>query len=324
MKKIVILMMVLLITLSSVYANAETETNVTEDWKPTKPITLLTASSAGSGNDTLLRLFSQYLSSYFDGVQVNVTNQSGGNGIPAVMSLLGSPNDGYTVFGDAALSSSYQLLRDDITYDVFEDRTYIAMIAAQPQVLVASHASGWTNLDDVVADLKKDPANFVWGAIGGNSAATFAVAALIDNAGVSIPSTKKVVQSGGAAILTAVAGNNCSIGSGASASVSTYVKSDSLKAIAVLGNSQLEVLPGVKTAKEQGYPIEVGAWIALSAPKGLDPKIVAVYDKAVSEICANPEFQKELAALGAATSYKNAADLCAFIKAEAESAKNWK
>ena len=323
MKKSLVFLMVLLVSLSSVFANAEAETNVSADWKPTKPITLLTASSAGSGNDTLLRLFAQYLSRQFDGVQVNVTNQSGGNGIPAVMTLMGSPNDGYTVFGDAALSSSYQLLRDDVTYDVLGDREYIAMIAAQPQVLVVSKESGWTSLDDVAAAVKADPANFVWGAIGGNSAATFAVAALIDEAGVKIADTKKVVQSGGAAILTAVAGNNCSIGSGASASVSTYVKSDSLNAIAVLGNSQLEILPGIKTAKEQGYPIEIGAWIALSAPKGTDSNILAIYDKAIAAVCADPEFQKELAALGASTSYKNAEELKIFIQNEAASAANW-
>lgn len=326
MKKGLILLLVLLVALGSAFATGTQESAskvVSSEWKPTKPVTLLTASSAGSGNDTLFRLFAQYLGKYFGGIQVNVTNQGGGNGIPAVMTLMGSPADGYTVFGDAALSSSYQLLRDDITYDVMKDRTYIAQIAAQPQVLVTPKQTGWKNLDDVVAAMKKDPTNFVWGAIGGNSAATFAVAALIEAAGVDSSQTKKVVQSGGAAILTAIAGNNCMLGSGAAASVSTYVQSDSLVAVAILGKSNLNILPGIKTSFEQGYNIDVGAWIAISAPKGLDSAIVAVYDAAIASICKDPQFIADLAAIGAAPSYRNAAELEAFILDEAASASNW-
>jgi len=326
MKKVLILVLTLFIALGSVSAAGSQESAskaVSLDWKPTKPITLLTASSAGSGNDTLFRLFAQYLGRYFGGVQVNVANQGGGNGIPAVMTLMGSPSDGYTIFGDAALSSSYQLLRDDVPYDVMEDRTYIAQIAAQPQVLVTPKQTGWKSLDDVVAGMQKNPSNFVWGAIGGNSAATFAVAALIEAAGVDSSKTKKVVQSGGAAILTAVAGNNCVLGSGAAASVSTYVQSDSLVAVAILGKSNLNILPGVKTSFEQGYTIDVGAWIALSAPKGLDTSFVAAYDAAVLAICEDPQFIADLAAIGAAPSYRNAEDLKAFILDEAASSLNW-
>jgi tripartite-type tricarboxylate transporter receptor subunit TctC len=326
MKKLLILLLVLSVALGSAFATGAQEGSSkggSSDWVPTKPVTLLTASSAGSGNDTLFRVFAQYLGRYFGGIQINVTNQGGGNGIPAVLTLMGSPADGYTVFGDAALSSSYQLLRDDITYDVMKDRTYIAQIAAQPQVLVTSKQTGWKTLDDVAAGMKKDPTNFIWGAIGGNSAATFAVAALIEAAGVDISQTKKVVQSGGAAILTAIAGNNCVLGSGAAASVSTYVLSDSLVPIAILGKSNLSILPGVKTSFEQGYDIDIGAWIALSAPKGLNPNIVAVYDAAIKSISSDPKFIADLAAIGAAPSYRNTEELKTYIIDEAASASNW-
>lgn len=287
---------------------------------PNKPIDLLTASSTGSGGDTLLRVIAQHLSKEL-GVNVNVLNESGGNGIPAVTTLRSRKPDGYTLFGDAGLSSSYQLLRNDVPYDVM-DRTFICRVASGPQVLITSPQTGWKNLNDVAEAMKKDPQNFLWGGIGGMSAADFAQIEFMQAIGVDPAKTKKVIQQGGGAILTAVAGNHVLFGSAAASAVPSYTQSGKVIAIAVAGDKRLAILPDTMSAAEQGFPeITAGFWSGISAPVGLSADMIKTIDEAVQKIIKNEGFKADIEKLGVVVDYANAEQMRKDVLAEADITK---
>lgn len=66
------------------------------EW-PEKPITYVVSFGAGGNADIVARMNADVLSGAL-GVPVNVVNKLGGAHIPATMSVLEAPADGYTVF----------------------------------------------------------------------------------------------------------------------------------------------------------------------------------------------------------------------------------
>src|SRR5512147_752804 len=66
---------------------------------PTRAIEMVVAWAPGGGVDTTTRVITKHLSMEL-GVPVNITNKPGGNQIPAVMSVLQSRPDGYTLLAE--------------------------------------------------------------------------------------------------------------------------------------------------------------------------------------------------------------------------------
>jgi tripartite-type tricarboxylate transporter receptor subunit TctC len=78
-----------------------------------------------------------------------------------------------------------------------------------------------------------------------------------------------------------------------------HVDGGRLKALAVTSLKASELLPGVRSAAEQGLPgFEVIAWNALYAPKGTPPAIVNQLNAQMQKILAQPETRQRLLALG--------------------------
>jgi hypothetical protein len=93
---------------------------------PSKAIDVVCPGGAGSGGAVLLRVICKYLADEL-GVTVNVINTTGGSGVPAVQSVLSAQQDGYTLMGDQAYSSSNQVNLDELPYDIFEDGSTFAV-----------------------------------------------------------------------------------------------------------------------------------------------------------------------------------------------------
>ena len=64
---------------------------------PDRPITLVVSFKAGGNADVMARIQAEAMSKVL-GVPVNVVNKPGGAHIPATMSVLEAPADGYTLF----------------------------------------------------------------------------------------------------------------------------------------------------------------------------------------------------------------------------------
>ena len=184
---------------------------------PVKAIDLIVPASAGSGGDVLTRLIAKYMSEEL-GVGINVLNQGGGNGIPAVQAMLSAKPDGYTLLADQALSSSYQMLLKDLPYSV-DDRTFVVRFAKGPQVLCVNPNSGWKDLNDVAKFAKENPGKLVWGGISSSSAADLVQLQFMKAAGIDVKQTKKLSYTGGGEILSAIAGG-CVLGTSAAVSAS--------------------------------------------------------------------------------------------------------
>ena len=91
----------------------------TAEW-PEKPISYVVSFAAGGNADIMARMNAEVLSDSL-GVPVNVINKPGGAHIPATMSVLEAPADGYTIFNWSPPSFMIVPLTREVPYDPLED-----------------------------------------------------------------------------------------------------------------------------------------------------------------------------------------------------------
>jgi tripartite-type tricarboxylate transporter receptor subunit TctC len=101
-----------------------------------------------------------------------------------------------------------------------------------------------------------------------------------------------------------------------------YIKSNSVRALALLSPHRSEVLPDLPTADEQGLKgFDIDAWNAFFFPKGTPEPIVQKLAKATSDAVDIPEVQARLKSLGlniAAPDRRNPGYVAALVKSELE------
>ena len=91
----------------------------TAEW-PEKPIDYVVSFAAGGNADIIARMNAEALSNSL-GVPINVINKPGGAHIPATMSVLEAPADGYTLFNWSPPSFMIVPLTREVPYDPLED-----------------------------------------------------------------------------------------------------------------------------------------------------------------------------------------------------------
>jgi len=319
MKKILMTLLLVVASVSVLFAAAETEIAY-----PTRPIDLVCAGSAGSGGDTLTRIIAMYLGEEL-GVTVNVINTAGGSGIPAVTSVLNSAADGYMLMADQGLSSSFQLSMDpaSIPYDIMKDRKYICKIGSGPQVICGSTKMGWNDIRDVAEYRKTNTGDFYWGGIGVNSAANFAILQATQGLGIDLSKMTEIRYKGGGDILAAIAGGHIMIGSCAASGVPSYVQDNLVKPLVVCGASRLAILPDVPSAAELGLDnLTADFWIGISGKAGLPDYVVTTIDEAVQKVIKNPAFLEAIGKIGAVVNYVGPKDFPAALEKEGAAVKD--
>jgi tripartite-type tricarboxylate transporter receptor subunit TctC len=102
------------------------------------------------------------------------------------------------------------------------------------------------------------------------------------------------------------------------------IQAGKLRALAVTGDTRIDVMPGVPTMAEAGLPeYNFGTWIGLAAPARTPPAIVARLHQEMVKALAQPDVK---AAFAKQVMYVKASDspeaYSAFIKSETERLKN--
>ena len=100
-------------------------------------------------------------------------------------------------------------------------------------------------------------------------------------------------------------------------SVMGHVQAGKLKAFAVTGKNRHPGVPNVPTVAEAGLPgFELEAWVALFAPAGTPPAVVAQLTQRVKEALATPEAKAVADKTGIEIRYADPAGLQALVDKE--------
>jgi tripartite-type tricarboxylate transporter receptor subunit TctC len=270
---------------------------------PTRPIEILVGYAPGGGADVAARLVAAHATKKW-GQTVNVVNMPGASGITAALRALNARPDGYTLLLDPhATSSMLFAVETDVPFKM-EGKTQIALVTLDPAIYTVKADSPWKTLQEVAAAAKKDPKAFRYGIAGVSGIAAFSVSQFLFQAGVPIAETNKVVFTGGAPALTALAGGHVDFAGQQWSESAALISGGKIRALAVVNPTRLPGMPDVPTVKEVGFPeLDVVGWQGLAGPPNLPAPIVAKWNALLQEATKDKEFIDQAAKVSKVVAY---------------------
>jgi tripartite-type tricarboxylate transporter receptor subunit TctC len=262
---------------------------------PTRPITVVMPTAAGSAGDTLVRILTNKMAADLGRpfIAENVTGAAGALGV--IRAQKAAP-DGYTLLGTGDNQLIYApLFNRSIKFDARTDFEPITLLASLDWALVANPAFPAKTVQELIKLAKEKPGelNFASGGVG--TAQQIAMELLMARTGIKLthvpyrgvtPGLNDVVAGVVPLMFTAV-------------SVATPFIPGHLRVIATTGRTRSSLLPDVPTMQEAGIEgFEFDTWVGLLAPKGTPAPIVArLYDAAAAAM-KDPTVRERLAAGG--------------------------
>jgi tripartite-type tricarboxylate transporter receptor subunit TctC len=283
---------------------------------PDKPVKLVVPFAAGGPTDTIARIVGERMSKTL-GQQVVIENVTGAGGSIAVNKVARSAPDGYTIgighIGTHVIVEAIQ----PVQFDVLKDLDPVALLCANPQLLIAKLATPAKNLQEYIEYVKANASKVTGGTGGAGTPAHLSAVYFQQKTGANF----EIVHYRGAAPATqdVIAGHIDFNFDQAANSIPVY-KAGKVKAFAVTAPKRLAAAPDVPTVDEAGLPgFYMSVWHGIWAPHGTPPAVIAKLNGAIVEALADPAVRKRLEDLGQdimPPDQQSAAALGAWHKAE--------
>jgi tripartite-type tricarboxylate transporter receptor subunit TctC len=285
---------------------------------PSRPITIVVPFPAGGPTDTIARIVSEQMSASL-AQPIVVENVTGAAGAIGAGRVARAAPDGYTLcvgfLGTHVLNGAVFSLE----YDVVKDFQPIAMLASNPQLIVATKAVPANNLAEFIAWLKANPGKATQGTAGVGSPSHVSGAYFQRATGTTFQFAQ---YRGAAPAMQDLVGGHVDLMFDQPPNSLPHVRSGHIKAYAVTAKKRLASAPDIPTVDEAGLPgFYISVWSGIWAPKSTPHEIISKINAAVVAALANQEVQRRLADLGQdvpARDQQTSAALATFQAAEIE------
>jgi len=270
---------------------------------PNRPVEIIVAWNPGGAADVAARLVAGYASKKW-GQPVNVVNMPGASGITGTLRALNARPDGYTLLLDPHAGSAMLFAVESEVPFKMDGKTQVGLITLDPVIYTVKADSPWKTLKDVAEAAKANPKSFRYGIAGVSGIASFSVSQFLFTAGVNIAEANKVVFTGGAPTMTALAGGHIDFAGQQWSESTGLIQGRKVRGVAVVHPTRLPSLPDIPTAKEAGFPgLDVVGWQGLAGPKGLPPAIVAKWSALLEAASKDSAFLEQAAKLNKVIAY---------------------
>jgi tripartite-type tricarboxylate transporter receptor subunit TctC len=290
---------------------------VADETYPSRPITMVVPFPPGGVADLTARPVASALEKVLK-QPVAVVNKQGAAGAVGMQSVAVSKPDGYTLL--MALSSISIIPEADklfgrppaFTVDQFAP---VALISADPTILVVRAESPYRTAKDFIDDAKKRPGQISYSSSGVYGTLHMAMELLSQAANVKL---RHVPYAGAGPALTAILGGHVDALASGPAVVLPHIKGGKLRALAGWGSQRVAALPDVPTFKELGYPeAEFYIWAGVFAPKGTPEPILAKLREATRVGVMDPAFKGAMEKLETPVTFKQGDEFQKFFDADA-------
>lgn len=288
-----------------------------QDVYPNRPITILVGLPPGGVADLIARPLAFAMEKTLK-QRVLVENKIGATGAIATAAVANAKPDGYTALLALSFISitpvAERLFNRKPPYEM-NQLAPIALISADPAVLVVRNDAPWKTAKDFIDDAKKRPAKINFGSSGIYSVNQLAMEVFAHAADIKL---WHVPYNGvGPAIAALLGGQIEALASGPGAVIG-HVRGGRMRALATWGEKRLEALPDVPTIKELGYDAEFYIWSGLFAPAATPPAVTAVLRNAVRQAVQDPDFKAVMTKISTPIHYLDAPEFRAFWDRDAK------
>jgi len=261
---------------------------------PTKPITLVLPFPAGGQTDGVARLLAKNLEPLL-GQPVVVDNRPGANSLIGTNLVARSAPDGHTLLLNMTALVSNPVLLPNVTYDPHKDFAPVVRLYELP-ALWAVPGNGPKTLAEFIEKAKaaKDPLNFA--TTGHASSSHYFGEVFARGASIKL---NHVPYKGEAPILPDLTAGRLDAGVISSASALAFGSDGRVRVLAASGPRRWKALPDVPTFLELGIPgMTTETFCGIFAPARTPKAVVDKLNKAINQVMATPEFQKQMLVYG--------------------------
>lgn len=283
---------------------------------PSRPVQLIVPFPPGGAVDQAGRAIAGALSSVWK-QPVVINTRPGAGGAVGMAAAAAAKPDGYTLL--AAHPALLSIPEAEALFGrtaSFDRRSFtpLALLVADPVIIVVKGDARWRNLEEFIADARKNPDAIPYGSSGAYSAVHLPIEMLAQAAGIKL---KHVPYSGGGPALAAVLGGHVAATVGVPAVMAPQIRSGTLRALAATGAKRVALLPEVPTALERGQEnVEFYLWVGLFAAK-LPDDLAAAIRRDIGRAVVEPEFKANMAKLGAPLDYRDGPAFADFLERDA-------
>lgn len=276
----------MMVSLAPLAAHAQTS----EAW-PSRAITLVVASGAGSGVDQAAREMAQKLSAVFK-QPVVVDNKPGGSGMLAGSTVARAKADGYTLlYSTGSFVTVAPALIKNMSYDPVKDLTPIAQTAAGGIVLLVNKDVPANNLQELVALVKANPERYNYATWGNGSSGHLTTEWLKKKAGIKM---EHIPYKTTPQIVNDLVSGAIQIGWSDPGTPVPMIEANRIKGIAISGNNRVPRTKNVPTMGEQGYPFDSVGWFGVFGPTNLPKHITDRLNSEINKVQASAEMAKRM------------------------------
>jgi tripartite-type tricarboxylate transporter receptor subunit TctC len=280
---------------------------------PARSVRVIVVTGPGGQGDTIARLVAQKLSEAL-GRSFFVENIPGGGGNIAMGAAARSAPDGYTILAASGSFVTNPSLFAKIPYDPYTDFAPVTLLCSSTHALVVHPSVPAQNLAELIALAKAEPGRLSYASAGRGTPANLAGELFKHAYGLDIV---HVPFNGGGPAISAVLGAHVPLSISAMPTAVSYVRSGTLRALAVTSTKRAEALPDVPTVGEAaGHAVEADIVTGFMVRAGTPPEIVALLHREVVRIMAQADVRERLASLGYEAVANTPDEFARWIRAE--------
>lgn len=279
-----------------------------------QPLHMIVPLAPGTTADLAARLIGRHFSQAL-GRPVVVENQPAASGVPATAQIVRGARDGSVLGMVASNHVINRAMGKALPFDPLTGVAPITVIGSFPLVLVAVPSLPVQGAQDLIALARAQPGVLNYGSGGAGSLLHLAVELLRAEAGGL--DVQHVPYNGTVQMTADLLRKQVQFGFLSVAVATPLIRSGKLRALGVSTRERSAFLPGVPTLAEQGMPgYSFDAWLALVAPAGLPPQLVARYHALARQALASTEVRDALARQGMTFIGNSPAQAAAFLASE--------
>jgi len=285
--------------------------------EPGRSIQAVIPAQAGSGiGNSVARLVLDALSAQL-GSRIVLQHYTSSNSLPGPPGSVEANTEGYTLlFASVDTLVIEPGLNRSPAHEPREAFASIGLVAESPHILIVNNDLPVHSVRELTDYIGKYPGVVHFGSSGNGSTLHLAGEAYLSATGTNMvhvpysaaePATNNLVNGDIQAMFQVISG------------VLNYVRTDKVRALAVMAPERSPALPDVPSIAEAGYPLLTATrWYALLAPRGTPEAIVERYNAALNEVLESPELRERLLELGATPMGGTPRDLDRVLASETE------
>ena len=263
---------------------------------PVRPLRMVIPFAPGGTTDLIGRMVAEGLSQKL-GQAVIVENKAGAGGNLGAADVARSIPDGYTLMmGTPGPLAINRFVYASPGYQADKDFVAVSYVADVPNVVLANPATGFKNMDDMLAAARARPGQLNWGSPGVGSTGHIALEMLKQQAKVDIV---HVPYKGASQAAADLLGGQIQLSGDNVPTALPLVRGGKLVALGVMGDRELPALPGVAPVNATVPGYSLNSWFVVVAPAGTPKAIIDRTSAAIDAYIKQPEVAEKLRELGA-------------------------